>query len=286
MMRRLGLMVLATWVVACQVDEPEMRCNGAANLCDRRLDEVAFAATHNGMSSMADDWWGANQEFGLQRQLEDGVRGFLLDTYHWEGAIHLCHGFCELGHTLLRDGLVQIRDFMVKHPNEVVILLFEDYVSASDTADVFADVGLDQLAYTHVDGASLPTLRQMIEQDTRLLVTAQGGGAPPSWYHNAWTVFFDTPFDFKAPSQFSCALNRGTTTNPLFLLNHWLGDTFGLPSQERAVTANSFDVLHERALACWTQTGHIPNLVAVDFFDTGDVFAVVEALNNLNGQSP
>jgi hypothetical protein len=39
-------------------------------------------------------------------------------------------------------------------------------------------------------------------------------------------------------------------------------------------------------LACWTQTGHIPNLVAVDFFDTGDVFAVVEALNNLNGQSP
>ena len=33
-----------------------LACNGAALLCDRRVDEVTFAATHNSMSSEADGW--------------------------------------------------------------------------------------------------------------------------------------------------------------------------------------------------------------------------------------
>jgi hypothetical protein len=58
-------------------------CNGAPELCGRRLDEVVFAGTHNSMSS-ADipDWLFPQQERGIAGQLEDGVRALLLDVHY------------------------------------------------------------------------------------------------------------------------------------------------------------------------------------------------------------
>jgi hypothetical protein len=58
-------------------------CNGSAALCDRRLNEVVFPATHNSYAA-ADEpgWFFANQRHGIARQLSDGVRGFLLDIHY------------------------------------------------------------------------------------------------------------------------------------------------------------------------------------------------------------
>src|SRR5262249_50751473 len=58
-------------------------CNGAPELCGRRLDEVVFPATHNSMSA-ADipDWLFPQQERGIAGQLEDGVRGLLFDVHY------------------------------------------------------------------------------------------------------------------------------------------------------------------------------------------------------------
>ncbi|HEV2873994.1 MAG TPA: hypothetical protein VGW14_02500, partial [Thermoleophilaceae bacterium] len=57
-------------------------CNGSRALCDRRLDEVVFPATHNSYAA-ADEpgWFFANQRFGIERQLEDGIRAFLIDVH-------------------------------------------------------------------------------------------------------------------------------------------------------------------------------------------------------------
>jgi hypothetical protein len=58
-------------------------CNGSAARCDRRLDEVVFPATHNSYAA-ADEpgWFFANQRFGIERQLEDGIRAFLIDIHY------------------------------------------------------------------------------------------------------------------------------------------------------------------------------------------------------------
>ena len=57
-------------------------CNGSPDLCDRRLDEVVFPATHNSYAA-ADEpgWLFANQRFGIERQLQDGIRAFLIDVH-------------------------------------------------------------------------------------------------------------------------------------------------------------------------------------------------------------
>jgi hypothetical protein len=57
-------------------------CNGYAQLCDRRLDEVVFAGTHNSMSAAdSPGWLIANQDRTIGRQLQDGIRLFKISTH-------------------------------------------------------------------------------------------------------------------------------------------------------------------------------------------------------------
>jgi hypothetical protein len=62
--------------------QPVTTCNGSASLCDRPLDEVAMPATHNSMSVPLPGWYSAEQERPIGGQLEDGIRGLLLDTHY------------------------------------------------------------------------------------------------------------------------------------------------------------------------------------------------------------
>jgi len=66
-------------------DPPDRACNGSEALCDRRLDQVAFAATHNSMSAADQPAWRfTQQEMGISAQLEAGIyfyeQGDLLDV--------------------------------------------------------------------------------------------------------------------------------------------------------------------------------------------------------------
>jgi hypothetical protein len=68
-------------------------CNGYAQLCARRLDEVALAGTHNSMSAAdSPGWFIANQDRPIQQQLEDGIRAFKISThYATEGRNGMVH---------------------------------------------------------------------------------------------------------------------------------------------------------------------------------------------------
>jgi hypothetical protein len=58
-------------------------CNGYAALCNRPLNEVAFAATHNSMASVTIPTWLFGQQDGtIKEQLDYGIRGLLIDTYY------------------------------------------------------------------------------------------------------------------------------------------------------------------------------------------------------------
>ena len=62
--------------------QPVTRCNGSAALCDRPLDEVVVPMTHNSMSVPEPGWFAALQERPIGGQLEDGIRGLMIDTYY------------------------------------------------------------------------------------------------------------------------------------------------------------------------------------------------------------
>lgn len=273
---------------ACSDDAETLdTCNGHEELCDRRFNAVAFPTTHNSMSNSDDKWFIPNQTHGLEQQLEDGVRGFLLDVHPQGDTLYLCHTECDFGKRPFDESMHVFREFLETNRREVITFILEDHVDAARIVTALEDVGLDKWAYDGYDNEQWPTLRALIDDDTRLIVTAENSGGEedtPAWYVNAWDVMFDNPYSNKTVDDFSCALNRGETSHDLYLVNHWLSDPVSLP--ELADVANTTDVLLDHMTECETMHGRIPNFVAVDHYSIGDLFDVVRTLNGLDDPAP
>lgn len=257
-----------------------LACNGHAALCDRAYDAVSFPMTHNAMSSEEDGWTAPNQGRNLWHQLEDGVRGFMLDTYEdRDGTLLLCHGACGfLGQRPLSDALFDLREFMDCHPAEVITIIFEPHVSEAVMARGFEEAGM--LGYLHEQplGAPWPTLRAMIESGRRLVVFTESSATSLPWYHHAYSYAWDNDYAARTAADFDCAPNRGTGDEPVFVLNHFLTAPVAMRSLAEMV---NYESLREHAERCELERAQLPNFVAVDFYDASDLFDVVDALNDL-----
>lgn len=255
-------------------------CNGATALCARRFNEVAYATTHNAMSNAEDQFQAPNQHYAVTRQLQDGVRALMLDIHVYQNEVYLCHEDCQfLGRKLLLDGLAEIRTFLHDHPNEIVSIIFESYVSAEQTAAVFQQAGLLPFLHAQPRNQPWPTLAEMIDSGRRLVVFSDTGAAPIAWYHHVWNYAFETPYSFEKAADFTCAPNRGDPAHSLFILNHFLTRTVGRPQLAEMVNYNP--LLGERAAQCMASNDRLPNFVTVDFYDIGDVLGVVDGLNGV-----
>lgn len=252
-------------------------CNGHAELCDRPFDAVALAFAHNAMSNADDGWLAPNQHHGIQRQLDDGIRGFMLDTHYWDeehpGA-YLCHSSCGFGAIPAEDGFRILADFLDANPHETIALIVEAHVSPEDTEAAVAASGLLDHAHVQAVGEPWPTMGEL--GGRAVIFTESDGGAYP-WYMDAYAHSWDTDYAAKEVEDFSCDVLRGDPSNPLFLLNHFLTDP--IASDELAAEANPASVLRPRIEECEAETGDFVNWIAVDFYDVGDVIQVVEEQN-------
>ena len=80
--------------------------------------------------------------------------------------LFLCHTLCEVGATRALDALRSVHRFMVRHPEEVVVLSVQDETSAADTAKVIRDSGLVDEVYLGDARRPWPTLRELIDPRT------------------------------------------------------------------------------------------------------------------------
>lgn len=206
--------------------------------------------------------------------------------------VFLCHGFCETGATDAVEGLRSIRDYLVSNPYEVVVISVESDIGLEGNAQVFRDSGLLDMVWTQPLGTDrFPTLREMIEADKRVITLVwqrgqleEAGFGDYPWMHRQFGLVQETPYEFKTQDELlaraSCRPNGGRPDNPLFLLNHWVDTSpVFLPSKARAV--NAYEPLIERARRCARTRDVVPNLIAVDFYQEGDLFGVARKLNGL-----
>jgi hypothetical protein len=186
-----------------------------------------------------------------------------------------------LGAQPLSEGLSEIANFLENHPREVVLIIFEDGISVERTRAALDVAGLLGQAWAWTGQSQLPTLGELIEGDTRLILSLESGNVGEARLASAWSLFSDTPYSFASPSEFSCELNRGEAGNPLFLMNHWISNP--LPDAEAAAEVNAEEFLLARALECAESRGRMANFLGVDFYDLGGVVAVAEHLNLAGG---
>ena len=193
--------------------------------------------------------------------------------------IYMCHGFCELGALKLEPMLADMRQFLVENPGEVLIIVIQDEsVTPADIERCFETSGLVDFVYRGPARPPWPTMREMVESDQRVLVMAENHAEGVPWYHQAFEVMQETPYEFHDVSEFSNRPNRGGTAGSLLELNHWIEST-PMPKPSNAAIVNARDVLLPRIEACERERHHLVNLVAVDFYGVGDLIPVVRELN-------
>ena len=191
-----------------------------------------------------------------------------------ERGMYLCHTFCELGATSLASVLDDIHTFLVANPGEVLVIINQDYVTPADFVGAIEKAKLGSIVLTPpAAGEPWPTLGEMVDSGRRLLVMAENHAGAAPWYQLAYErLTEETPFSFRGrslltdPAQLaaSCRPNRGPSSAPLFLINHWIS-TDPVPLPSHAATVNAYEPLlaprpgvreaaRPRARTCWRST--------------------------------
>ena len=177
----------------------------------------------------------------------------------------------------MTEALVELKLFLDEHPNDVIIMIFESYVSAEMMRDTYEEAGLLSYLYAHTQGEPWPTLNQLTSSKTPLVLFTDAGGGVFPWHHDVWTYAFETPYAAESPETLSCELNRGDPANPFFILPHFLTAPLAAPELADQINHNPF--FEERVNECAQYWEHTPTIIQVDFYSVGDVFDVVGELN-------
>jgi hypothetical protein len=192
---------------------------------------------------------------------------------------YLCHSVCELGATPMEDGLGDVRAFLEENRFEVVVIFIEPSIDADDIEAAFRDAGLLPYLATLQRYEPLPTLRELIASNRRLVVFTERGGGTPDWYHEGFSFTQDTVVGAELDK---CEGRNGNAASPLMMLNHWV-DGFP-PPVEANEDVTKLDDLLKRARVCRRELGRVPNLFPVDFYGSSDIVEAAERLNGLGGK--
>lgn len=288
---------------------PQVGCNGRADLCDRKVTEIAWLTTHNSMATADDHFFAPNHYYSFREQLQAGVRSFMIDIHPGPplngslSQLRLCHGSCDLGAYPLERDLIYLKDFLGSNRSNVVMLLVESYVSTSQVVAALRSAGMEDLLWSvpSADPATRntphgnqtfewPTLQKLIDGGHQVLLFVDTPVDPspvhPDWIHFLWYFFFENNFDTKEVYQLDCGYNRGWNGSNLpamrrkgTILNHFLTNPVGAPFLSAA--ANRPSALKKHYERCQKEWGvSALNAVAVDFWTMHSPLRTVNNFNN------
>ena len=149
-------------------------CNGLESNCQRKLNEIMYATSHNAMSSKEDGFSGFNHLLSLEKSLEKGYRALMLDICDCGvDGLQLCHSICAAGIRSPREAFQNIYNFLSQNQEEVIILVFQigrdnlgqNPIPVADINTIMSSVsGFVEMIYDHFQNADeWPTLQQLID---------------------------------------------------------------------------------------------------------------------------
>lgn len=252
-----------------------------ADYADRKFNEVCFPTTHNSFNYLVgpQTFIYPNQKYDIPRQLEDGIRGFMIDIHHIGGGsrVYVYHKYSILGYQTLASVLDYFNDFLSANPKEICTIIFDcDVSESSDVARVFDKHPVMKYVFHKDPSASWPTLAEMQEKEQRLVVFSHCA-AYSDWYLHQNDHCFENDYNNHRVADYQCRVIRGDISKPLFIMNHF---QYGwLTRRIKNKRANQYQVLMDHAQKCSEALHHIPNFLTVDWYDKGDLFRVVRELN-------
>jgi hypothetical protein len=266
-------------------------CNQFRELCPRSVSETVWATTHNSHASFDrnHNLVSGSQRTNITAQMEGGVRVINLDVHEYNNQTMLCHGGYDYplhpcfisGSWPLEDAFIEVVSFLENNSFAVLVITLETYVTAQDVANESDATNLTPYFHAQELGAPWPSLASLIESGERVILFSQDRPEVDiPWYHYDADYMAKTHWGFNDSANFNCELTRGNLSSSLRWLDHYVTDPISSESASNAT--NQVPVIVERADNCTEQWGQIPNFIAVDFWEQGDIVLAVETLNGLD----
>ncbi|MFD9904984.1 glycosyl hydrolase family 18 protein [Streptomyces sp. NPDC059063] len=276
---------------------------------DPTLDDMTFLTTHNAFYNQEDASGGApvpNQSHSIKKQLNNGVRGLMLDAGYMNGRVRMCHGgVCLPTGQTMSTVFTDIADFLKANPKDIVTVMLEDYTEPEDLRDeVGDDLGpggqLDGLVFRpdserwNVKEKGWPKVSEMVRADNRLLLFTGktdkkdlGFMFYKDWtVENYWSMGGATGnSDWSCYSRWDDYPMSGEEKNfrRLFTMNHFRDSAIGVtPGNDNSKVQNRAERF------CAPAARKKPNFVAVDMYQDGDPMSAVKDMNTYtyHGDTP
>lgn len=261
---------------------------------NKRFDQVTYLGAHNAHANKEDGFSVYHQQiWSIAKQLEKGVRHFLIDVHPYKGVALLCHGSCDakgLAQTgmkqfkTFRSALVTIKKFLDAHPQEIISVELENYASPALTYRTIQSIpGLTKYILTpefydpNKNRGRWPQLKTLHKMNKRLIIFDNQSNSKNSKYgYNTGTYLRRNMYGTLDPNKACEVRGDKKSTQSLVQMNYF--GTVGSPVSVH----NAPNMLKQVWFICQkkgTFTQSRPNFLALDFVDRGNAMKWVNELN-------